>query len=76
LGPSARTGAWIAAGKSLWIVTDGFYAKRPVMKFPRTAGVVLVNRLRKDAALCALPPKLKKGQPRGWQSIECLHGAF
>jgi hypothetical protein len=84
-----------AAGKSLWIVADGFYAKRPVMKFARTAGVVLVSRLRKDAALYTLPPKLKKGQqrgrgqppkygkqrislakragqPRGWQSIECL----
>ena len=54
-----------AAGKSLWIVTDGFYAKRPVMKFVRTAGVVFISRLRKDAALCTLPPPLKKGQRRG-----------
>jgi hypothetical protein len=54
-----------AAGKSLWIVTDGFYAKRPVMKFARTAGAVFISRLRKDAALCTLPPTLKKGERRG-----------
>lgn len=54
-----------AAGKSLWIVTDGFYAKRPVLKVVRLAGMVFVSRLRKDAALYTLPPKLKKGQRRG-----------
>jgi len=54
-----------AAGKSLWIVTDGFYAKRPVLKFVRLAGMVFVSRLRKDAALYSLPPKAKKGKGRG-----------
>ena len=84
-----------AAEKSLWLVSDGFYAKRPVLKFVRLAGIVFVSRLRKDAALYTLPPKLKQGkrrgpgqpakygkkrislakragQPRGWQTIECL----
>jgi len=56
-----------AAGKSLWIVADGAYAKRPFLQRAAAAGVVVVSRLRKDAALCDVPPKLKKGQrrPRG-----------
>jgi len=54
-----------AAGKSLWIVTDGFYAKRPLLKLARRGGIVFISRLRKDAALNSLPPKLKKGQRRG-----------
>jgi DDE superfamily endonuclease/Transposase DDE domain len=53
------------AGKRLWIVADGFYAKRPVFKIARALGVVLISRLRKDAALWTLPPPLKKGQRRG-----------
>jgi hypothetical protein len=51
-------------GKRVWIVADGFYAKRPVFKTVRALGVVLVSRLRKDAALWTLPPP-KKGQGRG-----------
>jgi hypothetical protein len=62
--------AWLIvaeAGKRLWIVADGAYAKRPFLKPLRTLGVVVVSRLRKDAALCDLPPRRKKGQrrPRG-----------
>ena len=62
--------AWeivVAAGKRLWVVVDGAYAKRPFLKPLRLLGVVVVSRLRKDAALKDLPPKLKKGQrrPRG-----------
>jgi len=60
--------AWLivaAAGKRLWVVADGAYAKRPFLKPLRALGVVIVSRLRKDAALCSLPPKLKKGQRRG-----------
>jgi hypothetical protein len=55
----------IAVGKRLWVVADGAYAKRPFLKPLRALGVVVVSRLRKDAALCSLPPKLKKGQRRG-----------
>jgi hypothetical protein len=56
-----------AAGKRVWVVVDGGYAKRPFLKPAAEAGVVVVGRLRKDAALRDLPPKLKKGQrrPRG-----------
>jgi hypothetical protein len=53
------------AGKPVWIVTDGFYAKRPVFKEVRARGAVLIGRLRKDAACWTLPPPLKEGQPRG-----------
>jgi hypothetical protein len=55
------------AGKRLWIVADGAYAKRPFLKPLRTLGVVVISRLRKDAALYNLPRKLKKGErrPRG-----------
>ena len=53
-----------AAEKQLWVVVDGFYAKRPFLKPLLKLGVVVVSRLRKDAALWSLPPKLKKGQRR------------
>ena len=67
----ARLVEWIVpilkkAGKTVWIVVDGGYTKRPflrrVLKFSNTE---IVGRLRKDAALRDLPPKLKKGQRRG-----------
>jgi hypothetical protein len=53
------------AGKTVWVAVDGAYAKRPFLKPLRAAGVVVVSRLRKDAHLNDLPPKLKKGQRRG-----------
>jgi hypothetical protein len=61
---------WLApilknAGKTVWIVIDGGYTKRPflrrVLKIPK---LVVVGRLRKDAALRDLPPKPKRGQRR------------
>lgn len=54
-------------GKSLWVVADGAYAKRPFLKRALAAGVVVVSRLRRDAALFDLPPQPKRrgrGQPR------------
>jgi hypothetical protein len=68
---AARLVEWAApilkmAGKTVWVVVDGGYVKRPflrrVLKIPK---VVVVGRLRKDAALRDLPPKLKRGQRRG-----------
>lgn len=58
--------AWIAygAGKRLWVVADGAYAKRPFLRPLIGWGAVVVSRLRKDAALCDLPPKLRPGQTR------------
>jgi hypothetical protein len=61
--------AWMIvaeAGKRLWVVADGAYAKRPFLKPLRTLlGVTVVSRLRKDAALRDVPSKPKKGQRRG-----------
>lgn len=67
---AARLVEWIApivkkAGKTLWVVVDGFYTKLPFLKRALEAGVVVVGRLRKDAALRDLPPKLRPGQRRG-----------
>jgi hypothetical protein len=61
--------AWAAgiafsAGKQLWIVADGFYAKRPFLKPVLKLSVVVVSRLRKDACLYSLPSKSKKGRRR------------
>jgi hypothetical protein len=52
-------------GKAVWVVADGAYAKRPFLKPLRAAGVTIISRLRKDAHLNDLPPKLKKGERRG-----------
>ncbi len=52
------------AGKTLQVVVDGGYTKRPFLRPVLRAGVVVVGRLRKDAALRDLPPPVKKGQRR------------
>ncbi len=67
---AARLVEWIVpllkhAGKTVWIVVDGGYTKRPFLKRALKTGVTIVGRLRKDAALRDLPPTLKKGQRRG-----------
>ena len=66
----ARLVEWVVpilkkAGKTVWIIVDGGYTKRPFLRrVLRLSNVVIVGRLRKDAALRDLPPKLKKGQRR------------
>lgn len=68
---AARLVEWIVpilknAGKVVWIVIDGGYTKRPFLdRALKLSGVVVVGRLRKDAALRDLPPKLKPGKRRG-----------
>lgn len=57
----------IAAGKTVWIVADGAYAKCPFLRPLRRMGLTVVSRLRKDAALWTLPAKPKqrrRGRPR------------
>jgi DDE superfamily endonuclease len=54
-------------GKALWIVADGAYAKRPFLRRVVALGVVVVSRLRKDAALRSMPGPKKPGQ-RGPQA--------
>ena len=53
------------AGKTVWIVVDGGYTKRPFLRRALATGATIVGRLRKDAALRALPPARKPGQRRG-----------
>jgi hypothetical protein len=51
-------------GKTLWVVADGAYAKRPFLRRAFEAGVVVVSRLRKDAALWSVPETVPPGQRR------------
>lgn len=61
---------WLAhKGKPIWLLMDGAYAKRLVLRAARKLGVIVVSRLRHDAALRTLPeekrPKGKRGrQPK------------
>lgn len=48
--------SWLGhRGKPIWVVVDGGYAKRAVLQAARENGLILVSRLRKDAALRSLP---------------------
>lgn len=67
---AARLVEWIVpllkrSGKTVWIVVDGGYTKRPFLQRALKTGATVVGRLRKDAALRDVPPKLKKDQHRG-----------
>jgi len=67
---AARLVEWIApivqqAKKTLWVVVDGGYVKAPFLKRALRAGATVIGRLRMDAALYDLPPKLRGGQRRG-----------
>jgi hypothetical protein len=69
LALAAELVGWLAGwlgglGKTLWLVCDGAYAKRPLLRAARAERVVIVSRLRKDAALRTLPPPRRPG-PRG-----------
>ena len=62
-------------GKPVIAVVDGAYAKRPFLRRAAQAGVVVVSRLRRDAALYTVPPPRKRrqsGRPRkyGTQRID------
>jgi hypothetical protein len=50
--------------KPLWVVVDGAYAKRPFLKRALAAGVTVVSRLRKDAALRSVPVPPRPGAPK------------
>jgi hypothetical protein len=49
-------------GKPIWLVMDGAYAYRPLLKPVLAMGVTVVSRLRKDAGLRTLPPPKRRGQ--------------
>ena len=52
---AARLVEWVVpllkqAGKTVWLVVDGGYTKRPFLRRALKTGVTIVGRLRKDAA--------------------------
>lgn len=54
-------------GQPLWVVADGAYAKAAFLKPAIALGIVVVSRLRKDAALWTVPgprPAGKRGPKR------------
>jgi hypothetical protein len=58
---------WLgSAARPLWVVADGAYAKAPFLKPLIGMGVVVVSRLRKDAALWTVPVARagSRGRPR------------
>jgi hypothetical protein len=57
--------AWLSfLGKPVWVVVDGAYAKAPFLKPLMARGVVVVSRLRKDAALWTVPVAKAGGRGR------------
>ena len=56
----ARWAGWLK--RRLWLVCDGAYAKRPLLRAARQAGVAVVSRLRRDAALRTVPLPRQPGQ--------------
>jgi hypothetical protein len=52
----------VRAGKVIWVVADGAYAKAPFLKPLLKKGVVVVSRLRKDAHLSGMPQPKRQGQ--------------
>lgn len=53
------------AQKTVWIVVDGGYTKRPFLRRALKTGVTIVGRLRKDAALRGVPARSRPGARRG-----------
>ena len=65
----------VLAKKTVWIVFDGAYAKRALLRPLRKMGIPVVGRLRKDAALRTVPRQSKqpqRGRPRTYGS-ERIH---
>lgn len=51
--------------KSIWVFADGGYAKRAFLSAARKLGMVVVSRLRKDAALRSVPDGVRRPGQRG-----------
>lgn len=60
-----------SVGKPIWIVADGAYAYRSLLKEILPLGVIFVSRLRKDAGLRTLPPPRRPGQRGGLRKYGC-----
>jgi len=65
----------VLAKKTVWIVFDGAYANRAILRPLRKMSIPVVSRLRKDAALRTVPRQSKRpqrGRPRTYGS-ERIH---
>jgi hypothetical protein len=67
LAMAAELVGWLARwlgdrGVPLWLVADGAYARREVLRAARKGSVAVVSRLRKDAALRDLPEPKRPGR--------------
>jgi len=61
---------WAGATKeALWLVMDGAYAKRVVLRAAKAAGATVVSRLRHDAALWSLPDPRPRPGKRGRKPV-------
>jgi DDE family transposase len=70
--------AWLAVwvgttSKALWLVMDGAYAKRVVLRAAKAAGATVVSRLRRDAALWTLPDPTPRPGKRGRKPVYGNH---
>jgi hypothetical protein len=52
-------------GKPIWLVMDGAYAKQVVLRAAMKLGIIVVSRLRHDAALRTLPEEKRPQGKRG-----------
>ena len=58
-----RVQPWLTRLKlPIWVVADGAYAKKEVLKPAQALGMTVVSRLRKDAALWSLPKPKPPGR--------------
>ena len=58
--------SWLSqTGQALWLVADGAYAKRPLLRPVRALGWVVFSRLRKGAHLRGLPATQRRRGQRG-----------
>lgn len=58
---------WLASslkslGRPVWVVADGAYAKKPLLARAKKSRVIVVSRLRHDAALWSVPKVVPPGQ--------------
>jgi hypothetical protein len=61
---------WVGATKkALWLVMDGAYAKRVVLRAAKAVGATVVSRLRHDAALWTVPDPNPRPGKRGRKPI-------
>jgi hypothetical protein len=61
---------WVGTTKkALWLVMDGAYAKRVVLRAAKAAGARVVSRLRLDAALWTLPDPRPRPGKRGRKPV-------